>query len=202
MAQVEMALQFLTPQLLDYQVNGVVAGPSGNKSAWFAPHGMYPCIGEDRWIALAVESDDEWARLRTAMGDPEWASAYRYATTEGRLAGQAELDEHLCAWTATFEPYPLFELLQRHGVRAGVAQKPSDLFDDPQLAHRQHFLDLEGGEMGRVGYNTSSFRLSATPGWPWRGTPDLGEHTEQVLTELLGYSAEEVAELTEQGALY
>ena len=202
MSQVECALQFVTTELLDHQLTGAVAGPMGNASAHHAPHGMYPCLGDDRWIALAVESDEEWRRLRVAMGEPGWAADPDLATATGRLRRRDEVDRELSGWTATWEPYPLLTHLQRAGVRSGVAQKPSDLFDDPQLAHRGHFVDLDGGALGRVGYNASSFRLSATPGLPWRGTPDLGEHTTTVLTELLGYSAAEVEELARAGALH
>lgn len=195
MSQVETAIQFLATELMDYQVNGVVAGPQGNRSPYYAPHGAYPCEGEDRWVAIAVETTEQWERLVVALGSPDWAVDPRWLDDAHRLGAQDVFDEHIASWTSSRDAYEVMDILQSAGVPCGVVQKPSDLFDDPQLREREHFIDLEGGEMGRVGYNTSAFRLSETPGLPSRGTPDLGEHTEHVLRDILELDSTEVQRL-------
>lgn len=199
-SQVETALQFLTTELLDYQLNHTIAGPIGNRSVRYAPHGAYPCRGEDRWIAISVESDQEWASLAAAV-DEDWVRDAAWDRTRTRLERVDDLDAKLSTWTAGWEPYELMHHLQRHRVRAGVVQKPSDLFDDPQLTLRGHFVELDGGEMGRVGYNRSPYLMERTPSDPKRGAPDLGEHTEQVLREILGLDTEAIALLRANDAL-
>ena len=199
-SQVETALQFLTTELLDYQINRTVAGPIGNRSPRDAPHAAYPCLGEDRWIAISVESDEEWVALADVVG-LSWSADEGLRRTTTRLERVEEVDTALAAWTSGWDAYELMHLLQSRGVRAGVVQKPSDLFDDPQLALRGHFVELDGGEMGRVGYNRSPYLMERTPSEPRRGAPDLGEHTDQVLREILGIDDDSIAAMREAEAL-
>ena len=94
-AQIEMGLHFLAPQIIDFNVYGRSVTRNGNRSDTAAPHGAYPCAGEDKWCAVAVENDQQWAALRRAMGNPDWSNDARFDAAEGRLAHQDEIDEHL-----------------------------------------------------------------------------------------------------------
>jgi crotonobetainyl-CoA:carnitine CoA-transferase CaiB-like acyl-CoA transferase len=191
LSQIEASLQFLAPEMVEYQLSGQVAGPMGNRSSVHSPHGAFPCLGDDAFVAIAVETDDQWHELATLIDEP-WSSEERYRTVAGRLTHVEDLERGLREWTSGQDPYSVMYLLQRSAIPCGVVQRPSALFTDPQLAHRGHFWELEHAELGRLLYNGTSFRLSETPAYPRSAAPLLGEHTREVLTTLLGYSDAEV----------
>ncbi|UCE85108.1 MAG: CoA transferase [Deltaproteobacteria bacterium] len=200
-SQVEAAVYSLSELIVRYSARGEVVTRDGNRCAYAAPHGIYPCRGEDRWIAIAVFSDDEWNALVTAMGAPAWARDARYATREGRLTQRDALDAQLADWTRGFEPHALMQRLQEAGVEAGVAQTFADLLADPQLAHRSHFRELEHVHLGRLAFENYALRFSdAEPSLRSPG-PNLGEHNETVLGELLGMRREEIDRLVADGVL-
>jgi benzylsuccinate CoA-transferase BbsF subunit len=199
-AQIEAGVQFSAVSVLDYTVNARIAGRHGNRSPNHAPHGVYPCAGDDRWCAIAVGSDAEWRSLREAMGDPSWALDQRFDTFPSRKEAEEELDRRISEWTPSFGPEELQDLLQAKGVPAGVVGTTEDLFNDPQLQHRGHFRTLNHTHMGPVPYDGPSFRLSKTPDTQF-AAPCLGEHNELVLKEFLGMTDEEVVALEATGAL-
>jgi len=202
LAQVEAAISgFFATEILDYTVNGRAAERAGNRSPYYAPHGAFPCAGDDRWIAIAVETNHQWSALRQAMGEPAWAAAEHFATTAGRLQHQDELEAGIAAWTQAQDPFELMESLAAAGVPAGVVQKAVDLFRDPQLAYRKHFRPLDHSEMGTASYNGPAHELSETPAVLRWAAPLLGEHTGYVLKTFLGYAEAEIDELTRAGLL-
>ncbi|MBI3936087.1 MAG: CoA transferase [Betaproteobacteria bacterium] len=201
-AQTEPTIALLGPAIVDYTANGRIEERSGNDHPRAAPHGVYPCLGEDRWIAICVMHDGQWRRLAEALGRPEWSAAADWSTGEGRRADRRRLDRLLAAETAKRDPYELMLLLQRHGVPAGVVQNAADLVArDPQLTHRGHWLRLEHPEMGESIYNAPPFRFSRTQVALSRPAPLLGQHTAEVLGGLLGMPCEEVAALAAEGVL-
>ena len=201
LSQLEVALQFIAPLILDYTANGRVAGRVGNRSRRAAPHNAYPCAGEDRWCAVTVFTDQQWLALRKAMGDPEWARAREFATLLGRKRNEERLDELLGRWTRRHDPHELMHALQKAGVPAGVVQSSEELFSDPQLSHRGHFAVRRHPEIGDHAYDNFPPRLSLTPGSPDGPAPCLGEHNDTVYREMLGLSGEEIAELIVEGAM-
>ena len=200
-SQAECAALFLSPALLDYAVNGRLRERVGNRSPQFAPHGVYRCQGEDRWCAIAVESDEQWQALCRAMDMPSWSGHSGFATADGRVAAVEELDTLVEKWTARRSPEEVMETLQAAGVPAGLVHTGEDLLRDPQLAHREHFVYLDHLEIGRHAGERVSYRLSRTPGRVARGAPCLGQDSEQVLREELGFTDEEIAEAVRLGAL-
>ena len=124
-------------------------GRAGNRDERAAPHGMYPCDGDDAWIAIAVRDDLAWDALCAAMGDPSWSIEARFGTPPRRLALAGELDARIAAWTHAFAPYDLMAGLQEASVAAGVVQTPETLLRDPQPAHRGHFALVEHTDEGR-----------------------------------------------------
>ena len=200
-AQLESALHFLAPEILDLQLTGRSVTRMGAASADAAPHGVYPCAGEDNWIAIAVESDAHWLAFRKALGEPPWATAPDLQSTPGRLAKREEVDTQIAAWTAPRDRYAVMATLQEAGVPAGVVQRSSDLLVDPQLAHRHFFRPHEHPEMGVVPYEGHQFRIDGYDSGPRFAAPCLGQHAEHVLSELLGLSEEEVAAAVASGAL-
>jgi len=200
-AQLEMALHFLAPELLDHQKTGRVPSRNGNRDAGVAPQGVYPSVGDDEWVAITVDTDDRWARLRAALGDPEWASHVALDTVAGRESRQDELDRHIGDWTRQRTAEDAEATLARHGVPAGKVQRSADLPHDPQYRHRGFYRRLEHSEVGEVPYAGHQYRIRGLDHGPRSAAPCLGEHTFEVLTELLEMTEDEVAEVAASGAL-
>jgi benzylsuccinate CoA-transferase BbsF subunit len=199
--QMEMALHFLAPELIDLAVSGRQATRMGNRSAEFAPHGVFPCSGEDQWCAIAVESDAQWAALGGALGNPEWMGDSRFDSLAGRLANQDEIEAKLGSWTRDRPAEEVMRRLQSAGVPAGVVQRSSDLLRDPQLAARRFHRLLEHAEMGRIPYTGHQFRIRGYDSGPRSPAPLLGEHSEQVMRDLLGMSESEIRKARDAGAI-
>lgn len=214
LSQLEASLHFSAPFLLDYAVNGREQGRQGNREPGAAPHGVYPCKGEDRWIAIACFSDQEWQALCRVMDPPAlvlprkdegtgqgWAYQERFATMLGRKLWEDELDRLMAEWTRGWDAWDLMGTLQEAGVPAGVVNDCRDLFEDAQLKHRGHFQYLEHPEIGPYACERSELNLSRTPGSLDRPAPLMGQHTEYVLREMIGLSEEEYQSLKEDGVL-
>jgi crotonobetainyl-CoA:carnitine CoA-transferase CaiB-like acyl-CoA transferase len=201
LSQYESGLQFLSPALLEASVNGRDLERQGNRDSQAAPHGVYPCHGQDHWCAISVWDDQEWNQLVKALGRPSWTAAPHWSTTKGRKIHEAELERHLGAWTSRRQAEEVMACLQAEGVHAAVVQTMEDLFTDPQLSHRLMWRALEHPEMGLHHYKAPPFILSKAVSGPWRPAPCLGEHTRQVLTEILGMTTDQVIALEARGAL-
>jgi benzylsuccinate CoA-transferase BbsF subunit len=200
LSQFETGVNHIPSAVLDYVVNGRVATRRGNQDDRGCPHAVYRCAGDDRWIALAVFTDEEWRALVQAMGNPAWAQAEKFATQAGRKGNEAELDAHIEEWTKTRDANQVEALLQQAGVAAGLVAKQADLYEDPQLQHWGFFTWREHKVMGLSPYDGLMSHLSKTPG-DVAPAPLLGEHYEEVLKGILRYSDEEVADLIGRGVV-
>jgi len=200
-SQAECCQQFIAPALLDFQVNGHIMRRQGNASPLYAPHAVFPCAGTDRWVAIAVETEAQWQGLKTALGEPAWAANPAYGSAAGRLASREAIEEEVAAWTASRTPDEIETVLQRHGVPAFRSATSEDLFADPQLAHRRHFIQVEHASLGQVYVENSRSILSDTPADIRRAGPGFGQDNEYVLRELLGLSEEEMIDYVAAGAL-
>ena len=222
MSQLECSLHFGGPMLLDAAVNGREPELVGNRHPSAAPHGAYPCAPDadapetdatdaddpagaetDRWIAIAVFADDQWAALRDIMladGVADIASG-EFRSFRVRKAHEDKLDGIIARWTARHRRHNLMRRLQSAGVPAGIVNDTRDLFADAQLRHRNHFTWLDHPEMGPYATDYTEFALSATPGRLDRPAPLLGQHTEHALREIVGLTAAEYQTLLADGAL-
>jgi crotonobetainyl-CoA:carnitine CoA-transferase CaiB-like acyl-CoA transferase len=202
LSQAEAALHFLGGALLDHLANDRTATRIGNDDAMYAPHGVYPAVGEDRWIAIAVLGDAEWRALCEAAARPELASDPRYASSAARLTRRRELDALVAGFTRSRDAFALQEQLQARGVAAHVVQNSPELVADPQLLHRGHFLSLPHEQAGvPTVIESARFRLSRTPACVDASAPTFGRDSEHVLRTILGYDDERIAELAIAGAL-
>lgn len=195
-SQQEAVMQMVGPAFMDYSLNGRIAGPLGNAHPLgaAAPHGVFPCAGDDRWISLAVGSDAEWRALVAAMGDPAWAREPALATLAGRLEHRAALNEHLAAWTAGFDDRELADRLQAVDVAAAPVLNVADLLGDPHYRARDTFIEVDHP----LGYRETIYgayvKLGRTPAVVRPG-PWIGQDNEHVFKEILGLDDARYAEL-------
>jgi crotonobetainyl-CoA:carnitine CoA-transferase CaiB-like acyl-CoA transferase len=204
-SQTESGIYISGGAILEWSATGRAPQRTGNHSPQrsAAPHAIYRCAGEDRWLALACTTDAEWAALAALIGQ-EWTAGYQ--TLASRLAAQHDLDRRVEAWTRDRDAYQLMEELQTHGIPAGVCQTAGDRCDrDPQLAHLNWLTEVEGSKIGRWPVAEFPVKLSETPayiGGPInRGAPCYGEDNEWVLGELLGMSKAEMTRLADEGVI-
>lgn len=200
---VEVGIGLIGPLMLDVVVNGRSTRaddfPTGNRLPYqeAAPHGVYPALGDDRWIAIAVFGQREWEALVDVMGRPEWASDPRVASQRSRHQNQDFLDEKVGSWTASRDRHELMHMLQRVGVTAAAVQTEEDLIDhDPELAARNLYFELDHPVIGPALFEGIPIHFSGMHPDHWRSAPLLGEDNEYVFKDILGLSDREYAEVT------
>jgi crotonobetainyl-CoA:carnitine CoA-transferase CaiB-like acyl-CoA transferase len=196
-AQAEAAIHFLTPALLDATVNGRDGRRHGNDDAVMAPHGIYPCAGVDRWIAIACRDDTDWRALADVLGRADLAALDPAA----RLTRRRDVDDAVTVWTSRRTPADAEALLIGRGVPAHRVQHSPDCVADPQLRHLGHLIPVAHPHHGTVTVEGPRVDLDATPSRVQRGAPILGLDTEEVLTSVLGYDVGRVGALYAVGAL-
>ncbi len=204
LSQVETGMLIQGLHMLDFQVNGRPSERIGNRSRFpaVAPHGIYPCAGDDRWIAIALENDAGWLALCAELGLPALAADERFATNEARVANQDVLDAAIASCTPERDPHELMEALQARGVPAGVVQTMEDRMErDPQLADRGFYPVASHPELGDHRFEGVPMRFSGARWRLDRGAPLLSEHSRHVATVILGYGEDEFDELVAQGAV-
>lgn len=198
-SQVEAGLNYMTPLILDYQANGRELELKGNRSDYAAPHGIYRCQGDDRWVAIAVMSDEEWESFAKVIGKPEWAKDDKYATAAGRVENADELDRHVEEWTARHAPEFVQQVLQGAGVGAGVVNNAKDIDEDPQLNHYNFYREMDHPYVGKLRYyHPAPITLSAAETEVTRPVL-LGEHTDEICKEILGLSQDDIDKLRKKG---
>jgi benzylsuccinate CoA-transferase BbsF subunit len=198
-SMIEVCIHQITPALLDWEANKHLQTRNGNHIAYAAPHGVFPCQGDDRWCAIAVFTDEEWAAFCHAIGNPSWTKEPRFATLNSRKENEDALEELVAEWTKQRSAEEIMQTMQTAGVPVGVVQTMQDLMEhDPQLKEREFLVPLKHPVMGIFGHPTPPYKLLKTKAQV-KTSPCLGEHTEYVCTQLLGMSNEEFVELSQQG---
>jgi benzylsuccinate CoA-transferase BbsF subunit len=201
-SQFESSLHFLLPAVMDYQVNGNIMHRNGNRTPIAAPHGVYQCKGDDRWIAISVMDEEQWTLFCQAIGRPALATQSEFSTLSARKEHEDELDKLVTDWTVNYTPAEAETILQKADIPSNIVARPSDVYKDPQLADRHYFTSLEHAAMGKQKFEPqASFILSKTPRELVRPSPCLGEHNEYVFKELLGMSDDDIAEHIVDGSI-
>ncbi len=204
LSQTEVGIMLSGTATLEAQVTGKPTARHGNRmqaAAW-APHGAYPCRGADEWIAIAVQTDEQWEALVAEISAPGWTRDAHFQTTVGRKAHEDDLDRLLAECTKNEDRYDLMHRLQRRGVPAGVVQKSVDRYTrDPQLQERGYFVPLPQSEIGTwpiEGFpaQCQNMRIDVG-GLPGRAAPIMGEDNDYVYRDILGLTPEEIAALRE-----
>ena len=201
LAQGEGLLSLAAEAVLEYTMNGRVLGIQDNRHRTMAPHGNYPCRGDDRWIAIAVETEEEWAHLCGVLGSPSWTREPRFQDMGSRLQVREELDELLSQETRRFEDYRLMHLLQEGGVAAFPVLDASGQMADPHLRHRRRLTKVDiATEPVEIPLGIP-WHLSETPGSIRCPAGMIGSDSLHVLRDLLGVDDGEVERLVEQRAI-
>jgi benzylsuccinate CoA-transferase BbsF subunit len=184
--------------IMEYTMNGRNASRTGNGHPSMAPHNCYPCKGKDRWISIAVGSQDEWLALCRVMGNPAWCAEERFSDEDKRWRNQEALDALIGIWTKGFESLDLMKILQEAGVAAMPSFDSKDLCEDPHLKEREAFAYIEHAEQGRYLVLSPPWKMSVTPVTAGKCFPAPAEDNDYVFGELCGVPAEELARLKEK----
>ena len=183
---------------MNHALGGEPYSPMGNRDPETAPCNVYPCRGEDRWVAVAAATVEEWEALCGALGRPELASEPRFASAAARKAHEEEIDRIVAKWCACRDRWEATELLQAAGVPAFPSVSSEDLRNDPHLAAREAFNTFEHPEVGIKAHFRVPWRWSRRGNGAGSRAPCLGEHTEEVLGKVLGMNPDEIADLCER----
>lgn len=198
----EVACSFIGDALLRAAATGIAPKRAGNAAAGMAPHNVYPCAGDDRWVSIVVATDQEWQALARMLGREAWMQDARYATAAARVANCRELDAAVSAWTSLRSREDVTRVLQAVGVAAFPSYTAADIVNDPHLKVRGTIQEMTGpeGEVRQV--VGPPWRFSKTPARLERWTPKLGEHNEYVFGEVLGLSQAEIGTLIKERVIY
>lgn len=185
---------------LEYTMNRRSPGRAGNRDRMMAPHNCYPCAGNDKWVTIAVATDEEWRALCSAIADPRLADN-RFSNGCGRWEHQEELDQIIGEWTASRTPQEVTQALQAAGVAAMPTHNGPSLAEDPQLRERGLMEWVEHPLAGKWLMAGAPWRFSKTPAGIRQPAPLLGQHNHYVLNELLGMSEDEIQRLVDEGVV-
>ena len=191
-------MNFLAPAVLDYVLNNELPEKIGNTHPLMAPHGTFPSQGDDRWVSIACETDDQWRALCEVVG---LGDDYPNLGLEERRNRISEIDQVISGWSEGLTGVEAQEILQAAGVPAHQLQNSEDLASDSQLQHRRHFREVASATNGTMFVEGTRFQMSRSTDEITDSGPTYGQHTFQVLEEILGYDADRIAELAVAGVL-
>jgi crotonobetainyl-CoA:carnitine CoA-transferase CaiB-like acyl-CoA transferase len=200
-SMVESALNAAAEQVVEYTAYGNLISRLGNRSRDAAPQGLYRCAGTERWLAISVATDQQWRRLKSALGEPDWASDPSLNTHEGRVWAHDVLDKHLEQWTGGRDSSTAAELLVGYGVPAAELADARVGSMHPQLAARGFFESLDHPVAGTHHVPAIPFKYRSVGKWYRTAAPTLGQHNADILGDLLGLDEPSLAALAEDGVI-
>jgi crotonobetainyl-CoA:carnitine CoA-transferase CaiB-like acyl-CoA transferase len=202
-AQFEVAIGLLGDLFARESLDPGSVHPEGNASSRGVPWGCYRCADaeQEEWCVITVRSDEEWRRLRAAIGEPRWAADPGLEQAAGRAASRAAVDAGVGAWTRERSPREAMEILQAVGVPCGIVAHPGHHMSDPQMLHRQYAKPVEQQELSTILLEGPAFVGTDLPEVITEQAPLLGEHTREVAERLLGLSRREIQQLVSEGVL-
>ncbi len=201
MAQAEAALHFLAPAALAYLEAKQAPEAQGNRDPSMAPHGVYPARGTDRWVAIAVRSDEEWRRLCRIAQLHEFETDAALTTLAGRKTAEERIDAALSQWTRQHDAADIEAELQHAGIAAHALLDTHELANEPQLASRGFIRRIAHPQFGMTAIEGSRVLMSGAEAAEPTLAVSYGSHNAVVLGDILGYSAQRIAQLAEKGAL-
>jgi benzylsuccinate CoA-transferase BbsF subunit len=189
-------------ELMEYTMNKKSPFRCGNQDSIMAPHNCYRCKGNDKWVSIAVATDEEWNAMCHVMGNPEWSKDEAFSSVYSRWKNRVELDRHIAEWTINYTHYEVMTMLQSAGVAAMPSLNAEEILSDPHIKARGVIHEVEHPVMGKKVVLNPAWKLSDTPARVGKASPLLGEHNEEVFGGLLGMSKEEMKKLEEEKIIY
>lgn len=186
---------------MDYFMNQKVHVRNGNKDDIMAPHNGYPCKGKNRWISIAIATEEEWISFCDAVGNPDWTKEERFSDANSRWNNQDDLDKLISEWTINYEPFEVMEILQNVGVAAVPYYNSKDLFSDPHLEERGFSTKVDHPKIGERVVIKPPWKYSTIP-FNIRSGPLFGEHNNYVFGEILKMPEDEILKLIEEKVIY
>jgi benzylsuccinate CoA-transferase BbsF subunit len=201
LAQVESTINCMGLRFTEFAVDGQEPERIGNRSRFHAPHNMFRCKGEDRWCAVAVLTDPQWTALCSVIGRADLAADKSLATAQDRLEQVDKVEEAVAQWTIRHDAVDVMTKLQAAGVSAGVVADSRFLMEeDAQLQHRGYWQKVDHPEVGVTRFTSPPYLIDKQR-LALKRPPLLGEHSELVLSQILGYGADRIAGLRAEGVL-
>ncbi|MDF0498973.1 CaiB/BaiF CoA-transferase family protein [Bradyrhizobium yuanmingense] len=198
LSQIECMMPFVSPWITVGSMNDEHPTRYGNRHPQFVPHGCFRCAGEDNWIMIAATNELMWQRLAFIIGQPDWATDAALRSAEARRRIEDVIERGIEAWTLTRDAEHAMSDLQAAGVAAGVAQLPIDLLKDRHLGSRTFLQEIDRAFIGKHSQPSMPIREGARPYAVRMPAPTLGQHNGEILSELLGLSDGEIAELVRE----
>jgi benzylsuccinate CoA-transferase BbsF subunit len=198
----EAAACLIGDSLLDYAMNRRNQSRQANLDDFMAPHNCYRCQGDDKWVSIAIATDDEWKSFCDAIGNPEWTKDERFSDAYSRWQNQEEMDVFIQEWTMNHTHYEAMDILQKAGVAAVPSLNSPEIWGDPHLDTRGLTVIVDHPVLGAQPVLAPPWKLSRTPAEILTAGPTLGQHNEYVFCELLGLSTQEFSRLLNNGVIH
>jgi len=195
----ENFIPFMSESIIDFNMNKRIRSTIGNRDRRIAPHGVYPCKGDDKWMTIAVGNDNQWKALCEIIGNKALINDPRFKDVRSRLKNQDELDNIVSSWTVKQDHLKVFHKLQKVGIPSGPVLDELEALEDPHLVNRGYYETLENSELPKLQYPGPLWRMSKTPNHHKSAPPLLGEHNEYIYKEVLGMSNAEYKRLEDAG---
>ncbi len=201
-AQIESLLSTMPEPIMEFSINMRNLNTQGNVNNMMSVHNNYPCKGEDKWVSIAILTEEEWKRFCEVIGDPSWTKREEFADDYKRALYRKDLDKLIGEWTIGKTSYEVMEILQKAGVASTPCADTEERFFDPHLQERQNIVNVEHPATGSDFVPNVVCNLSETPGEIRRPAPLLGEHNDYVFGELLGLSKDEIERLAQEKIIF
>lgn len=202
LSQQETTIAVLPEGTMDFAMNRSQPARQGNRDAQMAPHGVFRCHGEQRWVAIAMRSDAEWQRLAELIGGASLAADPRFARLAARKENEDELEALVTSWTLPQTPEEITERLQALKIPSFPTFNSKDIAEDPHLRRSGLFVELPHPEIGPLTHIGIPWHMGGTPCEVRYPAPCLGEHSDYVLQEILGYDAAAITRLKSERIVY
>ncbi len=183
-AMVDAALNVAAEAVIEWSAYGNLVGRDGNRSPAAAPQGLYACAGSERWLAVSIDTDEQWPALATLLGREDLAAAPDLATLSGRRAAHDRLDQAIGEWAADRSLDDAVAALRGAGVPASAALDPRVMAFDPLFEERGFFETLDRDVTGAHPVPVLPLRLDTIDRWSRTPAPTMGEHNERWFGDL------------------
>jgi len=197
LSQAESLFPLAAHGILEFTANGKAPVRKGNRSDFFAPHGVYPCEGEDKWIVIQILNEDQWLRFKEIIGEP----MNRFGNLKDRLSKLDDLDKSIAEWTYSKEAQKLMYILQEAEIPAAATHTMSSLLNDPHLNSRNFWQWLDRAVVGNQPNPSAPFKVNGERLPIKTPAPTLGQHNQEILTKILGLNQDEINRLEKIGII-